>query len=72
MAKREDTQRASTVRISTIRMSVSAAAHARSWGPWNGIWALRKICADSAVLGPLKTFQLTLLTTPMVNSSGAV
>ena len=57
-------------RPSTIE--VSAAPHARSWAPANGCWAFEKICADSAVFGPLNTFQLTDVAAPMVNSSGAV
>ncbi len=31
-----------------------------------------KICADSAVFGPLNGFQLMLVAAPIVNSSGAV
>ena len=40
------------VRTNTSATRVSAAPQARSYGPANGWLALRKICADSAVLVP--------------------
>ena len=53
-AKKAVTRRARMVMMNTMTMSVSAAPQARSCWAENGDVALRKICTDSAVFGPLE------------------
>ena len=61
------------VKMNTIRISVSAAPHARSWAPGNSERAFRKICSDSAVFAAVEQAPCwSRRPVPTVKSSGAV